>query len=85
LLGDGEGFRYYEELTHKFVNPIRVAAYVLAFVFLSLHLMHGFSSAFQSAGVTSMRKKKLQTFGKAYAIIIPLGFIFIALFHHFNH
>ncbi len=85
LLGDGEGFRYYEELTHKFVNPIRVAAYVLAFVFLSLHLMHGFSSAFQSAGITSMRKKKLQTFGKVYAIIIPLGFIFIALFHHFNH
>ena len=85
MLGDGEGFRYYEELTHKFVNPIRVAAYVLAFVFLSLHLMHGFSSAFQSAGVTSMRKKKLQTFGKAYAIIIPLGFIFIALYHHFNH
>ena len=85
LLSDGESFRYYEELTHKFVNPIRVAAYVVAFIFLSLHLMHGFSSAFQSAGVTSMRKKKLQTFGKAYAIILPIGFIFIALYHHFNH
>lgn len=85
LLTDGEGFRYYEELTHKFVNPLRVGAYVVAFIFLSLHLMHGFSSAFQSAGVTSMRKKKLQTFGKAYAIIIPLGFIVIALYHHFNH
>lgn len=85
LLADGEGFRYYEELTHKFVNPLRVGAYVLAFVFLSLHLMHGFSSAFQSSGVSSMRKQKLQAFGKAYAIIIPLGFIFIALFHYFNH
>jgi len=85
LLADGESFRYYEELTHKFVNPLRVGAYVVAFIFLSLHLMHGFSSAFQSAGVTSMRKKKLQTFGKTYAIIIPLGFIFIALYHHFNH
>lgn len=85
LLADGEGYRYYEELTHKFVSPLRVGAYVVAFIFLSLHLMHGFSSAFQSVGATSMRKKKLQTFGKAYAIIIPLGFIIIALYHHFNH
>ncbi|MDC6391037.1 succinate dehydrogenase cytochrome b subunit [Maribacter sp. PR1] len=85
LLADGEGYRYYEELTHKFVSPLRVGAYVIAFVFLSLHLLHGFSSAFQSAGISSMRKKKLQTFGKAYAIVLPLGFIIIALYHHFNH
>jgi succinate dehydrogenase / fumarate reductase cytochrome b subunit len=85
LLADGEGFRYYEELTHKFINPLRVGAYVIAFIFLSLHLMHGFSSAFQSAGATSMRKEKLQLFAKVYSILIPLGFIFIALFHHFNH
>lgn len=79
------GFRYYEELVHKFMDPIRVAAYVVAFVFLSLHLMHGFASAFQSAGISSMRREKLQIFGKAYAILIPLGFVFIALFHYFNH
>ena|SRR5690606_13693224 len=80
-----EGYRYYEELTHKFVNPVRVAAYVLAFVFLALHLLHGFTSAFQSMGVTAGRKKTLQNIGKAYSIIIPLGFIFIALYHHLNH
>ena len=80
-----EGFRYYEELTHKFVSPIRVGAYVLAFVFLALHLLHGFTSAFQSMGASTIRKKQLQTVGKAYSIIIPLGFIFIALYHHFNH
>jgi succinate dehydrogenase / fumarate reductase cytochrome b subunit len=79
------GFRYYEELVHKFMDPIRVAAYVVAFVFLSLHLMHGFASAFQSAGISSMRREKLQIFGKVYAILIPLGFVFIALFHYFNH
>ncbi|ASV30122.1 succinate dehydrogenase cytochrome b subunit [Maribacter cobaltidurans] len=82
LLPDGD-YRYYEELTHKFVSPLRVGAYVIAFVFLSLHLMHGFSSAFQSVGASSMRKEKLQTFGKAYAILLPLGFIIIALYHHF--
>jgi len=78
-------FRYYEELVHKFVNPIRVGAYVLAFVFLALHLLHGFSSAFQSVGANNKYTKGLQGFAKVYAIGIPLGFIFIALFHHLNH
>ena len=77
--------RYFEELQHKFVSPLRVGAYVLAFVFLALHLMHGFTSAFQSMGATAGRKKVMKNIGTAYSIIIPLGFIFIALYHHFNH
>ncbi|MCB0462375.1 MAG: succinate dehydrogenase cytochrome b subunit [Flavobacteriaceae bacterium] len=80
-----EGYRYFHELQEKFVSPIRVGAYVLAFIFLALHLLHGFTSAFQSMGYTAMHKKTLQNIGKAYAIIIPLGFIFIAIYHHFNH
>lgn len=83
-LHDG-GFRYFHELQEKFVNPIRVVAYIIAFIFLSLHLLHGFASSFQSMGASTIRKKRLQSFGKAYAIIIPLGFIFIALYHYFNH
>lgn len=79
-----EGLRYHEELVHKFVSPLRVGAYVLAFVFLGLHLAHGFTSAFQSIGAASLRKK-LEKVGIAYSIIVPLGFIFIALYHHFNH
>jgi succinate dehydrogenase / fumarate reductase, cytochrome b subunit len=79
------GYRYYEELKDKFISPVRVAIYVISFVLLGLHLGHGFTSAFQSLGVTAGRKKTLQSIGKAYAILIPLGFIFIALFHHFNH
>lgn len=80
-----EGLRYFSELQHKFLSPVRVSAYVIAFVFLALHLLHGFTSAFQSMGVTAGRKKTLQNIGKAYSIILPLGFIFIALYHHFNH
>ncbi|PKQ46836.1 succinate dehydrogenase cytochrome b subunit [Confluentibacter flavum] len=80
-----EGYRYFHELQEKFVSPIRVGAYVIAFIFLSLHLMHGFASAFQSMGGSTIRKKSLQSIGKAYSILIPLGFIFIALYHHFNH
>ena len=77
--------RYFKELQHKFVSPVRVSAYVIAFVFLALHLLHGFTSAFQSMGATAGRKKTLQNIGKAYSIIIPLGFIFIAIYHHLNH
>lgn len=77
--------RYFGELQHKFIPIWRVAAYVVAFVFLGLHLAHGFTSAFQSMGVTASRKKTLQNIGKMYSIIIPLGFIIIALFHHLNH
>lgn len=85
LLSDGEGFRYYEELVHKFENPLRVGAYVLAFVLLSLHLLHGFSSAFQSVGANNIYKKSMKGLAQVYAIGLPVGFIFIALYHHFNH
>lgn len=85
LLADGNGYRYYEELTEKFVPVWRVTLYCLGFVFLSLHLLHGFNSAFQSVGANNKYTKGLKGFGKAFATIIPLGFVFIALYHHFNH
>ena len=83
-LHDGE-LRYFHELQHKFLSPARVAAYVVAFVFLAMHLLHGFNSAFQSVGANNKYTKGLKTFSKIYAFGIPLGFIIIALFHHFNH
>ncbi|HEY9170638.1 MAG TPA: succinate dehydrogenase cytochrome b subunit [Lutibacter sp.] len=75
--------RYFGELQHKFTNPLRVGAYVIAFVLLALHLLHGFQSAFQSLGLNRYIKC-IRTLGKIYAIVIPLGFIIIALFHYFN-
>jgi succinate dehydrogenase / fumarate reductase cytochrome b subunit len=77
--------RYFEELQHKFHSHLRTIAYVIAFIFLMLHLLHGFTSAFQSMGATAGRKKTLQNIGKAYSIIIPVGFIFIALYHHLKY
>ncbi|MDN3595737.1 succinate dehydrogenase cytochrome b subunit [Zunongwangia endophytica] len=77
--------RYYGELVAKFQDPIRVGFYCLSFVFLSLHLLHGFSSSFQSVGWRNKYAKGLRGVTVAYAIIIPLGFIFIALFHYINN
>ena len=85
LLADGSDYRYFEELQHKFIPLWRVLLYCAGFVFLSLHLLHGFSSAFQSVGANNKYTKALKGFGKAYAVLIPLGFIVIALFHFFNN
>ena len=78
--------RYYAELVHKFKDPIRVGLYVLAFVFLALHLLHGFQSAFQSMGA---RHKKytpaIEKLGTAYAVIVPFGFAVIAIYHFLAH
>lgn len=76
------GYRYYEELIEMFQNPIRVGVYVLSFVFLALHLLHGFQSAFQSVGANHSRwTPVIKRLGNVYAIAIPLGFVFIALYH----
>ncbi len=80
-----EGYRYFAELQHKFVSPLRVGAYVISFVLLSLHLLHGFQSAFQSVGFNNKYTKTVKSLGNIYSIVIPLGFIIIALVHHFNH
>ncbi|MFV8324551.1 succinate dehydrogenase cytochrome b subunit [Flavobacterium sp. ZS1P14] len=77
--------RYYPELVEKFESPVRTALYSLSFLLLSLHLWHGFNSSFQSVGFNNKYSKSLHTLGYAFAIVVPFGFIFIALFHHFNH
>ncbi len=77
--------RYFGELQHKFGDVWRVLVYCITFVFLGLHLMHGFQSAFQSMGANGSRfTPTIKTIGKWYAIVIPAGFIFIALFHALN-
>ena len=77
--------RYYEELVHVFQDPITVIVYVLGFIFLALHLLHGFQSAFQSMGLNNKYTKAIKGCTKAYAIVIPALFAFVALFHFFNH
>ncbi|NRT13123.1 succinate dehydrogenase cytochrome b subunit [Flavobacterium sp. 14A] len=77
--------RYFHELAEKFESPVRTALYCISFVLLALHLKHGFSSSFQSVGFNNKYSRGLRTFGLAFAFIVPFGFIFIALFHHFNH
>lgn len=81
----GNPTRFYHELQEKFVDVWRVAIYVVSFVLLALHLLHGFQSAFQSVGFRhSKYTPVIKKLGNIYAILIPLGFIFIALYHYFD-
>ena len=77
--------RYYEELIHKFENPIRVGIYCLSFVFLSLHLVHGLSSSTQSLGTNNKYAIIIKKISYVFGVGIPIGFCFIALFHYFKY
>jgi len=77
--------RYFNEMVHKFESPVRTGIYCFSFLLLSLHLWHGFASSFQSVGFNNKFSKTIHKLGYAFAIIIPFGFILIALVHHFNH
>ena len=77
--------RYYEELVHKFENPLRVAMYCISFVLLALHLLHGFTSSLRSMGTNKSYVSSAKTAGIVYSIGIPLGFCVIAIFHYLNH
>ncbi|WP_396168759.1 succinate dehydrogenase cytochrome b subunit [Flavobacterium sp.] len=75
--------RYFHELVAKFESPVRTGLYSIAFVLLSVHLWHGFTSSLQSIGFDNKIGKSLHGICYAFAVIVPVGFIFIALFHHF--
>ena len=77
--------RYYEELVHKFENMWRVIFYCISFILLALHLLHGFSSALKSMGTNKSYASSIKSLSYIYSIGIPLGFCFIAIFHHLTH
>ncbi|PWL39776.1 succinate dehydrogenase [Flagellimonas aquimarina] len=76
--------RYYAETVEKFAPFWRTVIYVVSFVLLSLHLWHGFASSFQSMGVNNKYTPTIKTFTKIFAVVVPLAFAFIALYHHLN-
>jgi succinate dehydrogenase / fumarate reductase cytochrome b subunit len=68
----------------KFKLPGFVIGYILSFIFLGFHLIHGFHSAFQSIGFN--RKKFLsgaKIFGYVYTFVIVGGYTAIPLIIYF--
>jgi len=59
------------------------AFYVVALSCLSLHLSHGFQSAFQSLGINHPRyTPTIKTLGLLYAVSVGGGFIVIPIYMH---
>ena len=76
--------RYHHELVEKFQDPVKVGLYVLSFIFLSLHLLHGFQSSFQTIGFNNKYTPLLKQLGNAFGILVPALFSLIAIYHYAN-
>ncbi|MEL6484630.1 MAG: succinate dehydrogenase, partial [Bacteroidota bacterium] len=76
--------RYHAETVEKFAPFWRTIIYIISFGLLSLHLWHGFSSSFQTMGVNNKYSASIKAFTKIFSVVIPLGFAFIAIYHHLN-
>ncbi|UII81479.1 succinate dehydrogenase cytochrome b subunit [Flagellimonas sp. CMM7] len=76
--------RYHAETVEKFAPFWRTIIYIVSFFLLTLHLWHGFSSSFQTMGVNNKYTPAIKAFAKIFSVVIPLGFAFIALYHHLN-
>lgn len=63
---------------------LMVIGYVLAMAAVAFHLLHGFSSGFQSLGVNHPKYNKfIRGLGIGFAILIPLAFAIIPVYIHF--
>ena len=66
-----------------FANPINVVIYIAGVASLLFHLLHGFSSAFQTFGLTTHRyKASIKSIGVAFSILIPLLFAAMPVYLH---
>lgn len=83
-----EGYKDLHKITFAFFkNPqyglLATLLYVVAMGVLAFHLFHGFQSAFQSLGVNNKFTPAIKSFGKLFAIIVPLLFAIIPIYIHF--
>ena len=70
----------YAPVKAAFTNIWFVIFYVVAMVFIGMHLMHGFQSSFQTLGLNHKKYTPfIKMMGNAYAILVPLGFAIIPI------
>lgn len=68
----GEELPLYERMLEKFSQPWELAVYVVGCCLLFWHLLHGFSSAFQSLGLNHPKYNGLIAFsGRAFSVVVP--------------
>lgn len=76
----------YEPVRAAFTDLGFVVFYVISMVVIAAHLWHGFQSSFQTLGINHQKYTPLIRFvGKAYAILIPLGFALIPIIFYLRY
>jgi succinate dehydrogenase / fumarate reductase cytochrome b subunit len=71
----GHEVSMYDAVKSAFENPVYSAFYLVALLFLGLHLNHGFESAFQTLGLNHKKYTPLiKVLGLLYSVLVPLGF-----------
>lgn len=70
----------YALVSTTFSDPLFVVFYVICMAVVAFHLWHGFQSAFQTFGVNHPKySPAIHLLGKAYSVLIPLGFAIIPI------
>jgi succinate dehydrogenase / fumarate reductase cytochrome b subunit len=79
-----DGRDLYRLVREVFQHPAWVAFYVACMAVVGFHLWHGFSSAFESLGLSGPRvTPRVVAFGKVLAVLVGAGFFFIPLYIFF--
>lgn len=75
----------YVLVAETYKNLPFVIFYVVSMVVVAFHLWHGFQSAFRTLGLSHHKYVPVVQFlGKAYAILVPLGFAVIPIYMFLN-
>ena len=75
----------YSLVVSKFQNIEHVIIYVLAMLAIFFHVLHGFTSSFQSLGlISSSTRKYFKIVGMVYSLLIPILFSIIPVYIYFG-
>ncbi len=78
--GGAEISDLYEKVEIAFLDLKFVIFYVVSMAVIAFHLWHGFQSAFQTLGLSHKKYTPvIQFLGKAYSVLVPLGFAIIPI------
>jgi len=82
---DANGNRdIYKLVVTQFQYTYAMITYLIGVVALSIHLWHGFQSAFQTLGLNHQRYTPvIKFFGVLYAVLVPLGFATMPVYVYF--
>jgi succinate dehydrogenase / fumarate reductase cytochrome b subunit len=74
----------YKLVVVQFKYTYVLVAYLIGLIALSMHLWHGFQSAFQTLGLNHQRYTPIVKFlGILYALLVPLGFAAMPVYVYF--